>query len=811
MHSMDRQPIGEQQQPLSSQQVPPLPQRQRPNEDNQGLDMAAAADTASTKSKESADSVADVEQHCLLFPTYATRHSRSGSKDPLDWNIRVRGWAFSKRSNRRKRLVMSMARKLAGVTKDNKVYETLESRFGMFLASNTQGARFSIQCVGATSTSQMELAGDPSSHDPTVDELRSEMHTAEGALAIAETANDKLLLRKSLEEHRPQEYLEMSQENSRANSPFQQLPQQQQNPSPAAASPYIAADGSPLTKVTSPESTEGSLSDRWTKGAALVKGAYRKYKPMVMAQVQSSMQGTEQDQTSSLRVPGDSNDTRPSSWSGSNQGSTISEYSGDEALSNKADLPSRANRTDSADTILSQSETHNENLGYGLFPTVQIYSRPGGHFDGTLRVSHEDVQAHRKQSSLSGLSRSRTVTGKSDESHPRFLKLHAYHPDMKEPCNGIVNLVDPEGISVISDIDDTIKETDVVAGTRIILRNTFLKDMMDVPGMANVYKNWWKRGAAIHYVSNSPWQLIPSLLEFFHTHKFPPGSAHLRLHDSVLKTYFMTPGENKRKSIREILLDFPDRKFILVGDSGEIDMEIYTEMAIQFPAQVFRIFIRDITSAKLREEAAKMTGAPPQARSFTSMIPKTPINAVTTGFGLFSRQGAGAGGEEGLNIDRAANASRTTLGSATTEEYPVDGLTMEDNASVQSQKSNGASGGQQPPPKPRRSHTFSSQESTPQRTPAQTPPQSQSPSFPEELDDEPMPGAPPAEPAVVKTPYEYWVERVEACQRQLLDGTMTLFEDASTLEECPLVKDMLRHYEDRHSLDLEEDNFDNLI
>lgn len=30
-----------------------------------------------------------------------------GSKDPLDWNIRVRGWAFSKRSNRRKRLVMS--------------------------------------------------------------------------------------------------------------------------------------------------------------------------------------------------------------------------------------------------------------------------------------------------------------------------------------------------------------------------------------------------------------------------------------------------------------------------------------------------------------------------------------------------------------------------------------------------------------------------------------------------------------------------------------------------------------------------------
>ncbi|KAF9913119.1 hypothetical protein EC991_003578 [Linnemannia zychae] len=707
---------------------------------------------------------------------------------------------------------MSMARKLAGVTKDNKVYETLESRFGMFLASNTQGARFSIQCVGATSTSQMELAGDPSSHDPTVDELMSEMHTSEGALAIAETAKDKLLLRKSLEEQRPREYLEMSQENSRANSPSHQQQPQQQNPPTAAASQYISADGSPLTRVTSPESTEGSFSGRWTKGAALVKGAYRKYKPMVMAQVQSSIQGTEQEQASSLRVPGESNDTRPSSRSSSNHGSTISEHSGDEAMPNKADLPPKAHRTDSGDTILSQTETHNEDLGHGVFPTVQISSRPGGHFDGTLRVSHEDVQAHRKQSSLSGLSRSRTVTGKSDESHPRFLKLHAYHPDMKEHCHGIVNLVDPEGISIISDIDDTIKETDVVAGARIILRNTFLKDMMDVPGMAKVYKNWWKQGAAIHYVSNSPWQLIPSLLEFFHTHKFPPGSAHLRLHDSVLKTYFMAPGENKRKSIREILMDFPGRKFILVGDSGEIDMEIYTEMAIQFPEQVFRIFIRDITSAKLREEAIKMTGAPPpRSLSFTSMIPKAPINAVTTGFGFFSRQGAGAGDEEGVGIDKATNASRTTLGSTTTEEHSVGGLTMVDSDSVQSQKSNGAAGGQQPPPKPRRSHTFSSQESTPQRTPAQTPPRTQSPGLPGELDDEPMPGAPPPEPAVVKTPYEIWVERVEMCQRQLLEGTMTLFEDASTLEECPLVKDMLRHYEDRHSLDLEEDDLDNLM
>ncbi|KAG0319632.1 hypothetical protein BGZ97_001754 [Linnemannia gamsii] len=787
MHSTDRKPIGEQQQPLSSQEALPLPQRQQPNELYQGSDMVNP-DTASVKSKETVDT-ADVEQLCLLFPTYATRHSRSGSKDPLDWNIRVRGWAFSKRSNRRKRLVMSMARKLAGVTKDNKVYETLESRFGMFLASNTQGARFSIQCVGATRTSQMELAGDPSSHDPSVDELMSEMHTSEGAQAIAETVEDKLLLRKSLEERREQEYLDKSQDGSWANSPFQSQPQQQKNPVSTTGSPYPSADGSPLAKVSAPENQESSFSGRWTKGAALVKGAYRKYKPIVVAQVQSSLQGTEHEQTSSLRVPGDANDTRPSSRNSSQQGSTISDYSSDES-----NLPPKACRTDSADTILSQTETHNEDLGHGMFPTVQISSRPGGHFDGTLRVSHEDVQAHRKQSSLSELSRSKTVTGKSDESHPRFLKLHAYHPDMKEHCHGIVNLVDPEGISIISDIDDTIKETDVVAGARIILRNTFLKEMMDVPGMAEVYKNWWKQGAAIHYVSNSPWQLIPSLLEFFHTHKFPPGSAHLRLHDSVLKTYFMTPGENKRKSIREILMDFPGRKFILIGDSGEIDMEIYTEMAVAFPGQVFKIFIRDITSAKLKEEADRMSAAPPaRSRSFTSMIPKAPINAVTTGFGYFSRTGAGG---EGVDVTAIA------------EDHPVDGLLMEDSASMQSQKSNDTvTSARQPPPKPARANATTSNESFPQqRIPVQTPPGSQLPMMPGELDDEIMPGQTPMEPAVVKNPYEIWLDRVEQCQKQLLEGTMTLFSDASTLEADPIVKDMLRNHESRHSLNLEDDS-----
>ncbi|KAG0051812.1 hypothetical protein BGZ83_003288 [Gryganskiella cystojenkinii] len=535
-----------------STSLPYLPQEPQVGTSTKVLDQQSSV-TPENGSDKDTETAVDMEQHCLLFPTYATRHSRSGSKDPLDWNIRVRGWAFSKRSNRRKRLVMSMARKLAGVTKDNKVYETLESRFGMFLASNTQDALFSIQCIGAANTTHMELAGDPNSQDPTVDVLRQEYKSPDAAIIAAEAADDRAKVRKSLEEtgDRPRAVAREHEQHQQLHYSRGGQPRVIPNSSASGSMP-VGAGSTPLTKVNSPEEqSEPSFSDRWNKSAAFVKGAYRKYKPMVMAQIGNN------SSVESLQDP---------PYVNHKDYTANADFHGSEYRSTSSDkLPSTL-RTDTGDSIISQTETHYENLGHGVFPTVQVSSRPGGHFECTLRVSHENVQAHRRQLDAQGEGQ--------EGHHPRFLKLHAYHPDMTEPCHGIVNLIDPSGISVISDIDDTIKETNIAAGARIILRNTFLKDMQDVPGMAHVYKQWWKQGASIHYVSNSPWQLIPSLLEFFHSYKFPPGSAHLRLHDSVLKTYFMTPGENKRRAIQEILTDFPERKFILVGDSGEIDMEI---------------------------------------------------------------------------------------------------------------------------------------------------------------------------------------------------------------------------------------------
>ncbi|KAG0267622.1 hypothetical protein BGZ95_002810, partial [Linnemannia exigua] len=562
-----------------------------------------------------------------------------------------------------------VARKIAGVTKDSKVYETLESRFGMFLASNTQGAQFMVQCVGLASTTRMELAGGSDSMgNPTVEVLLDEIKSSEseGGLADTEATSEHDTYQPSPEQDKSDSQLRLAVAGGRGSiqPPLQHaaitalklhLPEQAQkavqeeqmkqlhdatqlhdvNQTTSTAVDPLDAGVHEATQIdTSIGSveTESKFSARLSRSTALFKNVVRKVK--TSTSVYSSNNGASTD---SLRLP---------SGSLPANNNNVSEFS----PADESSRPVVVTRAASGASVLTQDTTRLEDLGCGVFPTVQVASRPGGHFDGTLRMGSSEVEAHGSMD--------------TDAGHPRFLKLHAHHVDMPDPCHGVVNLIDPEGVSVISDIDDTIKETNVTAGARIILRNTFLKDMMEVEGMASVYKRWWTQGAAIHYVSNSPWQLIPSLLEFFQIHMFPPGSAHLRLHDNVLKTYFKAPGENKRRSIREILSDFPDRKFILVGDSGEIDMEIYTQMALEFPGQIVKIFIRDITTARLKEMVSKMP--PARSLSFSSLLlPKTPL-------GFFGRRGSNTNTIGSVTSNNNASTSNVATMSSTDDDYDND-------------------------------------------------------------------------------------------------------------------------------------------
>jgi hypothetical protein len=162
---------------------------------------------------------------------------------------------------------------------------------------------------------------------------------------------------------------------------------------------------------------------------------------------------------------------------------------------------------------------------------------------------------------------------------------------------GVTYCLAAEGTSVISDVDDTIKDSNVL-DKRELIRNTFLRPFRVVDGMAAAYSKWAASGAAFHFVSASPWQLYEPLSTFTRQADFPEASFHLkqfRLKDSSFLNLLEDPITYKLATIESLLKRFPGRRFILVGDSGEKDPEVYGMIARKFPEQVVRVYIRDVT------------------------------------------------------------------------------------------------------------------------------------------------------------------------------------------------------------------------
>ncbi len=169
------------------------------------------------------------------------------------------------------------------------------------------------------------------------------------------------------------------------------------------------------------------------------------------------------------------------------------------------------------------------------------------------------------------------------------------------PTSWKLFVVSPQGLSVISDIDDTIKMTEATS-RREMLANTFLRPFEVVEGMAPLYQHWQRLGCDFHYVSSSPWQLYAPLAELCEASDFPAGSMHLRyfrVRDEMFKRFRPVRRNNKVGIIVGILKRLPQRKFVLVGDSGEKDPEIYRFLAKRFPDRISAVLIRNLKSHPL--------------------------------------------------------------------------------------------------------------------------------------------------------------------------------------------------------------------
>jgi phosphatidate phosphatase APP1 len=172
---------------------------------------------------------------------------------------------------------------------------------------------------------------------------------------------------------------------------------------------------------------------------------------------------------------------------------------------------------------------------------------------------------------------------------------------------GRILLMEPQGVSLVSDIDDTIKVTEVPADKNVVLMNTFCRDFVSVKQMIERYNAL--ENVTFHYVSGGPWQLYQTLSDFLASEGFPDGTFHLNyfpknflaedtralLLDSIAGSLGRTYN-HKVEQITLLMERFPGRDFILVGDSGEVDVEVYLRMKELFGTRVKEIWIRDVVN-----------------------------------------------------------------------------------------------------------------------------------------------------------------------------------------------------------------------
>lgn len=156
---------------------------------------------------------------------------------------------------------------------------------------------------------------------------------------------------------------------------------------------------------------------------------------------------------------------------------------------------------------------------------------------------------------------------------------------------------------VISDIDDTILHTGVTSRLKWkVVVNTFFKTPAKrraLEGASDFYRslhtgNSQKEANPIFYVSNSPWNLYRYLDYFLESNDFPDGPILLRDFRTPFDRTPRSEVEHKYHEISNILKTYPSLRFILIGDCGERDADIYLEIVNDFPNRISAIYLRSV-------------------------------------------------------------------------------------------------------------------------------------------------------------------------------------------------------------------------
>jgi phosphatidate phosphatase APP1 len=163
-----------------------------------------------------------------------------------------------------------------------------------------------------------------------------------------------------------------------------------------------------------------------------------------------------------------------------------------------------------------------------------------------------------------------------------------------------IRIVDPAArFGIVSDIDDTVMVT-ALPRPMLAAWNTFVLDehaRAAVPGMAVLYERLVNAhpGTPVLYLSTGAWNVAPALSRFLSRHLYPAGPLLLTDWGPTDDRWFRSGMAHKQTSLARLAREFPDVRWLLVGDDGQHDPEIYASFALEHPDNVAAVAIRRLS------------------------------------------------------------------------------------------------------------------------------------------------------------------------------------------------------------------------
>lgn len=182
---------------------------------------------------------------------------------------------------------------------------------------------------------------------------------------------------------------------------------------------------------------------------------------------------------------------------------------------------------------------------------------------------------------------------------PGWQTVEIRSPGSKKALAPVHIVDDDQTFGIVSDIDDTVITT-LLPRPLIAFWNSFIRDesaRQAVPGMARLYTELLAAhpGAPLVYLSTGAWNTQSFLSRFLKRHAYPPGAMLMTDWGPTNTGWFRSGLQHKRESLLQLTRDFPNIRWLLVGDDGQHDPTIYGEFAKVAPDNVRAIAIRQLS------------------------------------------------------------------------------------------------------------------------------------------------------------------------------------------------------------------------